>query len=97
MQASRYDETNIENVLRFSFLTYLLLHNGAGFSFISTNLNLSGDHSAEIVSNGVAEPDMLVSSIQNVSHAALTKKCDVASYEALCVEFIFDFPCLDFL
>ncbi len=49
---------------------HLLLHNGAGLSFDSINLNLSGDHSAEMVSRDVAEPDMLVSSIQNVSHAA---------------------------
>ena len=49
---------------------HVLLHNGAGLSFDSTNLNLSGDHSAEIVSSGVTEPDMLVSSMQNVSQAA---------------------------
>ena len=49
---------------------HVLLHNGAGWSFDSTNLNLSGDHSAEMVSSGVTEPDMLVSSMQNVSQAA---------------------------
>lgn len=61
---------NDTSLMKYVQRMHLLLHNGAGLSFDSTNLNLSGDHSAEMVSSGVTDPDMLVSSMQNVSQAA---------------------------